>query len=884
MSEEIPKAYEPKDVERRWYAFWEKSGVFTADPQSGKPRFAMVIPPPNVTGSLHIGHAFTLTLQDVIVRWKRMSGFDTLWLPGLDHAGIATQMVVERQLAKEGKKKEDLGREAFEARVWAWKEQSGGRITSQLRLMGYSLDWTRERFTMDAQLSRAVREVFVSLYEAGLVYRGDYIVNWCPRCVTALSDLEVEVETERGSLWHIRYPEKGGGDGIVVATTRPETMLGDTAVAVHPEDERYAALVGRTLVLPILGREIPVVADSFVDREFGTGAVKLTPAHDPNDFAAGQRLGLPSIDIMDERGVLNDNAGPYAGQDRFEARKGIVAQLQDEGLLVKTEPHQVPLGRCQRCNTVVEPRLSRQWFVRIQPLAEPAIAAVEDGRIVFVPESWSKTYFEWMRNIRDWVISRQLWWGHRIPAWTCGGCGELIVAREAPAKCPKCGAAELAQEQDVLDTWFSSGLFPFSTLGWPEKTADLERYYPNDTMMTGFDIIFFWVARMIMLGLRFAGDVPFKTVFINGLVRDEKGEKMSKTKGNDVDPLEVIEKHGTDALRFTLVALAAPGTDPSLGEARLLGYKAFVNKLWNASRFVMMNLEGPVAPSYDFKALPLASRWILSRAQDVAGRVDAALQEFRFDRAAHELYHFLWDELCDWYIEMAKPALADAEQAPVTRAVLVEALDTALRLLHPIMPYVTEEIWQRLPLAAGERGPSIMVAPFPRPDPAKSDPAAEEAVQALMRLVTGIRTIRATYEVAPRRRIAVTVAAPSAKERSFFEEHAPLIRSLAALEQLEVVAEAPDRPQTIRQPMDTFELQIPMAGLFDIAAEMTRLSKERVKIEAELAGLQGKLENPQFVARAKPEVVAQSRERVAELEARRAKVEGTLADLRGGGE
>jgi valyl-tRNA synthetase len=881
--QEIPKAYEPKDVERRGYALWEKSGFFKADPQSKKPRFAMVIPPPNVTGSLHIGHAFTLTLQDVIVRWKRMSGFDTLWLPGLDHAGIATQMVVERQLAKEGKKKEDLGREAFEARVWAWKEQSGGKILNQLRLMGYSLDWSRERFTMDAQLSRAVREVFVSLYEAGLVYRGDYIVNWCPRCVTALSDLEVEVETERGSLWHIRYPEKDGGAGIVVATTRPETMLGDTAVAVHPDDERYRALVGRTLVLPILGREIPVVADSFVDREFGTGAVKITPAHDPNDFQAAQRLGLPAINIMDERAVLNENAGPYAGQDRFEARKGIVAQLEGEGLLIKTVPHQVPLGRCQRCNTIVEPRLSRQWFVRIQPLAEPAIQAVEDGRIVFVPENWSKTYFEWMRNIRDWVISRQLWWGHRIPAWTCGACGELVVARETPKRCPKCGGGDLVQEPDVLDTWFSSGLFPFSTLGWPEKTADLERYYPNDAMMTGFDIIFFWVARMIMLGLRFAGDVPFKTVFINGLVRDEKGEKMSKTKGNDVDPLEVIEKHGTDALRFTLAALAAPGTDPSLGEARLLGYKAFVNKLWNASRFLLMNLEGPRAKSYDFRKLPLASRWILSRAQDVAGRVDMALQEFRFDRAAHELYHFVWDELCDWYIEMAKPALADPAEAPVTRAVLVDVLDTALRLLHPIMPYVTEEIWQRLPEDARVRGPSIMVAPFPRPDPAKSDPAAEEAMQPLMRVVTGIRTIRATYEVAPRRRIDVTVVTPAAKDRAFLESHAGVIRSLAALERMEVVAEAPDRPQTIRHAMDSLELQIPMAGLFDIAAEMTRLSKERLKIEAELDGLRRKLENPQFVERAKPEVVAQSRDRVAELEARRAKVEGTLGDLRSGG-
>jgi len=558
-----------------------------------------------------------------------------------------------------------------------------------------------------------------------------------------------------------------------------------------------------------------------------------------------------------------------------------VARLQDEGLLVKTEPHQVPLGRCQRCNTVVEPRLSRQWFVRIQPLAEPAIQAVEDGRVVFVPENWSKTYFEWMRNIRDWVISRQLWWGHRIPAWTCGACGELMVAREDPKRCAKCGGSELAQEQDVLDTWFSSGLFPFSTLGWPDETADLKRYYPNDTMMTGFDIIFFWVARMIMLGLRFAGDVPFRTVFINGLVRDEKGEKMSKTRGNDVDPLQVIEKHGTDALRFTLAALAAPGTDPSLGETRLLGYKAFVNKLWNASRFVLMNLEGPRAESYDFKALPLTSRWILSRAQDVAGRVEGALREFRFDRAAHELYHFVWDELCDWYIETAKPALADPAQAPVTRAALLEALETALRLLHPIMPYVTEEIWQRLPASGRARGPSIMVAPFPQPDPGKSDPAAEEAMQPLMRLVTGIRTIRATYEVAPRRRIDVTVVAPAAKDRAFLEEHAHLIRSLAALERLEIVAEAPELPQTIRQPLDAMDVRIPMAGLFDIAAEMARLSKERLKIEAELDGLGRKLANPQFVERAKPEVVTQSRARVAELEALRLKVDNTLNDLRG---
>ncbi|MBI3932421.1 MAG: valine--tRNA ligase [Acidobacteria bacterium] len=877
IQETLGKTFEPRDVEPRWYRYWEESGFFGADPASGRRPFCIVIPPPNVTGSLHIGHAFTLTLQDVIVRWRRMSGFDTLWLPGLDHAGIATQTVVERQLAKEGRRKEDLGREAFERRVWEWKDESGGTIARQLRLMGYSLDWTRERFTLDATLSRAVREVFVSLWEDGLVYRGNYIVNWCPRCVTALSDLEVEVAAENGSLWHIRYPAADGGQGIVVATTRPETLLGDTAVAVHPEDERYRHLIGRRVILPVLKREIPVVADAFVDREFGTGAVKITPAHDPNDFQAAQRLGLPAVEIMDERGVLNGNAGPYAGQDRLEARKGIVNQLSAEGLLVKSTPHQVPLGRCQRCDTVVEPRLSNQWFVRTGPLAEPAIQAVEDGRIVFVPENWSKTYFEWMRNIRDWCVSRQLWWGHRIPAWTCGGCSELIVAREDPTTCPKCGGTALVQETDVLDTWFSSGLFPFSTLGWPEKSADFRRYYPNDVMMTGFDIIFFWVARMIMLGMRFAGDVPFRKVFINGLVRDEKGEKMSKTRGNDVDPLAVIEKHGTDALRFTLTALAAPGTDPSLGEARLLGYKAFVNKLWNAARFTLMNLAGDRASAGDVAALPLPSRWILSRLQDVAGSVNAALEEFRFDQAAGALYHFLWDEVCDWYVECSKVLLADATEAPRARAVLVEVLEASLRLLHPIAPFVTEEIWQRLP----HEGPSIMLAGFPKPDPTKRDPSAEEEMGRLMRLVTAIRTIRATYEVEPRRRIDATVVAGGTRDREFVARHEALVKSLARLESLEVVASAPDAARTINQPVGAVELRIPMAGLFDLAAEKTRLSKERLKVMDELDGLRKKLENPQFVQRAKPEVVAQSRERVAELEGRLAKVAATLQEMGG---
>ncbi|HLA79336.1 MAG TPA: valine--tRNA ligase [Vicinamibacteria bacterium] len=873
-SNSLPKAYEPKDVEPRWYRFWEERGLFLADPTSSRPRFAMVIPPPNVTGSLHIGHAFTLSLQDIVVRWKRMSGHDVLWLPGLDHAGIATQMVVERQLANQGLRKEDLGREGFEARIWAWKEESGGKILSQLRLMGFSLDWTRERFTLDARLSRAVREVFVSLYEQGLVYRGDYIVNWCPRCVTALSDLEVMSHPTQGHLWHIRYPGKDGGPGVVVATTRPETLLGDTAVAVHPEDERHRHLLGKTVILPVLGREIPVVADPFVDREFGTGAVKITPAHDPNDFQAAERLGLPSINIMDERGVLNESAGPYAGFERFDARSKIVEQLTAENLLVATTAHDLALGRCQRCNTVVEPRLSRQWFVKTKPLAEPAIQAVQDGRIAFVPDNWSKTYFEWMLNIRDWCISRQLWWGHRIPAWTCTACGELSVSRQDLSSCPRCGGG-VEQERDVLDTWFSSALFPFSTLGWPDQTPDLAAYYPNSAMMTGFDIIFFWVARMIMMGIRFAGDVPFRQVFINGLVRDEKGDKMSKTKGNDVDPLEVIDKHGTDALRFTLAALAAPGTDPSLGEARLLGYKAFVNKLWNASRFALMNLEGERAAGYDFASLPVPSRWILSRQQEVADRVEAALGEFRFDQAAHQLYHFVWDEVCDWYIEIAKGYFADPTEGPRARAVLLEVLEASLRLLHPIMPYVTEEIWQRLP----HEGESIMVAPYPKAQASKRDPEAESQMERLMRVVTAIRTIRATYEVERRKRIEVTVASHAAADRALLTAHGGLLTALGGLASLLVVEAAPETRGAIRQALDGLELVIPMAGLFEIEAEQARLSKELSKLEAERLGLQKKLDNPQFVERAKPEVVAESRDRLAELLARRAKVEATLAEL-----
>jgi valyl-tRNA synthetase len=876
MAEELPKAYEARDVESRWYARWEAAPAFRADVSSQKEPFCIVLPPPNVTGSLHIGHAFTFTLQDARVRFERMRGRDVLWLPGLDHAGIATQLVVERQLAQEGKTKEDLGREVFEARVWAWKATSGGRILQQLRIMGFSLDWSRERFTLDEGLSRAVREAFVRLWEAGLVYRGTYIVNWCPRCVTALSDLEVETSAEPGNLWHIRYRGADGGEGLVVATTRPETLLGDTAVAVHPDDPRYAGLVGSEVVLPVLGRRIPVVADSFVDPGFGTGAVKITPAHDPNDFQAAQRLSLPSVVVMDERGVMNENAGPYRGQERFAARKALLSDLEGQGLLVKTVPHEVPLGRCQRCKTVIEPRLSPQWFVKMKPLAEPAIAAAEEGRLRFVPEAWSKTYFEWMRNIRDWCVSRQLWWGHRIPAWNCS-CGELVVSRETPKTCPRCGSAALVQESDVLDTWFSSGLFPFSTLGWPDRTPELRRYYPNSVMMTGFDIIFFWVARMVVLGMRFMEAPPFPTVYINGIVRDEKGEKMSKLKGNVVDPVDMVEQHGADAVRFTLLALATPGADPSFSPARLLGYKAFVNKLWNMSRFTLMNLEGEREAGAS--GLPLPSRWILSRLHDVSLGAAAALEEFRFDQVANDLYHFVWDELCDWYVECAKFLLSDPREAARARGVLLHALDRTLRLLHPLIPHVTEEIWQRLPIEKDQ--PFLMLSAYPVPEPGTHDPLAVVEMERLMSLVTAIRTIRSTYAVPPKRLIDVTAVAPGSADRDFLGAYGGLVRHLGRVETLGIVEHLPDTPRTIKEHVGPIELRIPMAGLFDMDAERARLEKELAKLEGERQGLEKRLANPQFVERAQPDVVGAARDRLAEIDVQMARLRGTLRELEG---
>ncbi|MBE0616723.1 MAG: valine--tRNA ligase, partial [Proteobacteria bacterium] len=681
--------YDPHAIEEKWYERWVSAGLFHADPASARPGYSIVIPPPNVTGNLHMGHALNNTLQDVLARYKRMDGFEVLWMPGTDHAGIATQNVVERMLAAEGTNREALGREAFVERVWKWREESGGTIIRQLRRLGASCDWERERFTMDEGLSRAVREVFCRLFDEGLIYRGDYITNWCPRCHTALSDLEVEHEDAEGRLWHLRYPFRDGSGEVVVATTRPETMLGDTAVAVHPDDERYHEHVGKTLVLPLVGREMPLIADGAVDPAFGTGAVKVTPAHDPNDFAMGLRHGLPQVAVIGKDGTMTPEAGAaYAGLDRYEARKRVLADLEAAGALLKEERHAHAVGHCYRCHTVIEPLVSRQWFVKIQPLADAALDAVRDGRTRIVPAQWEKTYYHWMENIRDWCISRQIWWGHRIPAFTCAACGELTVAREDPAVCPRCGADRLEQETDVLDTWFSSALWPFSTMGWPDRTPELAKFYPTSALVTGFDILFFWVARMLMMGLKFMGDVPFRDVYIHALVRDEQGQKMSKSKGNVIDPLEVIDRFGADAFRFTLCAFAAQGRDVRLSTERIEGYSRFVNKVWNAAKFALMNLADfdPAAPEVAFADLLPQDRWVLTRLRAAAAEVRRGIEAYEFDKAASAVYQFLWREFCDWYIEMAKGPLyrIDAPEARLgTQQTLVRALDAIFRLLHP---------------------------------------------------------------------------------------------------------------------------------------------------------------------------------------------------------
>ncbi len=876
---DLPKGFDHAQVDPKWYAFWESIGAFRANPGSGRPRFSMVLPPPNVTGSLHMGHALNHTLPDIIARWKRMQGYDVLWLPGTDHAGIATQNVVEKHLAEEGKSRYDVGREAFVERVWDWVRKSHGTITAQMRKLGESVDWSRERFTLEEHLSRAVRRVFVILYREGLIYRGRYIVNWCPRCRTALSDLEVLHKDTAGKLWYVRYPGVDGGPSVTVATTRPETMLGDTAVAVNPGDERYRDLVGKHVRLPIIGRDLPVISDAFVDPAFGTGAVKVTPAHDPNDFQMGQRHQLPQVAVIGEDGRMTQEAGPYAGQDRFEARAAIVRQLEHQGLLEKIEEHRHAVGHCQRCNTVVEPLVSTQWFVKIEPLAKPAIRAVEEGRIRFLPENWTKTYYEWMYNIHDWCISRQLWWGHRIPAWYCDRCGEMVVAEDEPKAC-SCGGS-LRQDNDVLDTWFSSQLWPFSTMGWPDETADLKHYYPTDLMLTAFDIIFFWVARMIMAGLKFAGEVPFREVYITGLVRDERGQKMSKSRGNVVDPLEVMDEIGADALRFTLAAMASPGMDIPLSEGRMTGYRQFINKIWNASRFVLMNTgevtDRPAVP--DVSALGLVDRWILDRLSHTAADVNLALGDFRFDVVADRLYHFFWHEYADWYIELIKPHLrADAPGRPNTIAVLLEVHDRALRLLHPIIPFVTEELWQRLPRRASDPQ-TVTLSAFPAEVPGWDAPEAVAEIELLQEVVTTIRTVRAERGVPPSRKIAAIVDERDERQRRVLQENAHYICLLAGLERLEFRSDVEMDPDTVKRVLAHGQVYVPLAGIVDRQGEIEKLRKELAGLAKEISSLEGKLATGSFVERAPAALVQQTRDRVQELKQRREKLDATLKEL-----
>ena len=886
---ELTRGFDHATVDPKWYAFWESSGAFRADPTSSRPPFSMVLPPPNVTGVLHIGHALNQTLPDVVCRWKRMTGHDVLWLPGTDHAGIATQNVVEKQLAAEGTTRHELGREAFESRVREWSRQSHGIITSQMRTLGSSVDWSRERFTLDDDLSRAVRRVFVTLYRDGLIYRGKYIVNWCTRCRTALSDLEVAHPERKGKLYHIRYPSVDGNRGVTVATTRPETMLGDTAIAVHPDDDRYRDLVGRTLRLPVIGRELPVIADAFVDAGFGTGAVKVTPAHDPNDFAVGQRHDLPQVAVIDEDGRMTDEAGPYAGQDRFAARRALVEWLDGEGLLEKVEDHAHAVGHCSRCQTVVEPLVSTQWFVRIKPLAEPAIAAVEDGRTRFVPEHWARTYFDWMTNIHDWCISRQLWWGHRVPAWYCDQCDAVIVEEETPSTCG-CGGA-LRQDTDVLDTWFSSGLWPFSTMGWPDPTVDLARYYPTSVMITGLDIIFFWIARMMMLGLRFAGQVPFRTIYITSLVRDEQGQKMSKSKGNVVNPLEMMDKYGADAFRFTLAALASPGMDISLSEGRLGGYRQFVNKIWNASRFVLLNLpesltERPAVPPSS--ELELIHRWVLHRVGELAGEVTRALEGYRFDVAADRLYHFCWHEYADWYIELVKPHLqAEGLERARAVAVLLAVHDRVLRLLHPFMPFVTEELWQTLPqdpddgLTPDGQARTITRAAFPEPLSGWVDDEAVRVLELLQEVITMVRTVRAELGVPPSKKLRLQIEGASAGERDLLEAQGDYVQRLAGLEACEFAESVPRDADTVRRVVRQMRLYLPLAGIIDRSAETDRVRRELGKIAKQLGSLEGKLGNPKFRERAAPDVVAAAETQHDAAVRRRQQLDQILAELAG---
>lgn len=870
---EISKRYDHKGIERKWYKYWEESGFFKADPESEKPAFSIVLPPPNVTGSLHMGHTVMTVVQDIMSRYKRMKGFDVLWLPGTDHAGIATQMVVERDLMKDGVSRHDLGREKFLEKVWEWKKNNGNRITEQLRHLGTSLDWSRERFTMDEGLSEAVREVFVRLYEEDLIYRDNYIINWCPRCHTALSDLEVDYQDKDGNLWHIKYPVKGEDAHLVVATTRPETMLGDTAIAVHPEDERFSHLIGKSVILPLMNREIPVIGDAeLVDMEFGTGAVKVTPAHDFNDFATGKRHNLEEINVINEHGIINDKGGEFKGLSVKDSRAAVVEELEKQGLLLDTQAHKHNVGHCDRCKTVVEPILSKQWFVKIEPLAKPAIEAVESGKIEFTPKHWEKTYYEWMYNIKDWCISRQLWWGHQIPAWHCEECGEIMVRRAAPESCLKCSSSKLKQDPDVLDTWFSSALWPFSTMGWPEETAELKKFYPTTLMETGFDIIFFWVARMIMMGMKFMGDIPFEKVYFHGLVRDEKGQKMSKTKGNVIDPLDVTKQYGADALRFTFAMMPLQSRDIKLSMQWIEGYWAFINKIYNAVRFCLLQFEEGEEIKFnpaeyredDFSP---ADKWILSRLNKATSEVTKSVDEMRFNDAAGAIYHFFWHEFCDWYIELIKPTFFgdDQKEKETAKKVLIKVLDASLKLLHPFMPHITEELWQYLPCRYDRKKESIMISTFPETDDIPLFEEDSDTMERIVEIIKEIRTIRSESNVRPSLEINVVLMLENEKVRDLIKSRESYLNKLARVAEITYTdAYEPDK-QTASSVVKEGKLFIPLKGIVDFSDEIKRIEKDIKKMQKDYDFVEKKLNNENFINRAKPEIVEKEKAKHADL-------------------
>lgn len=881
QGDNISTTYDPKLVEDKWYHYWLEHSCFGAEVEPDKKPFTIVIPPPNVTGALHMGHALDNTLQDILIRWKRMQqDVSALWVPGTDHAGIATQIKVEEQLRGEGLTRYDLGRDDFIDRVWGWKNRFGNRITNQLTKLGTSCDWSRERFTMDEGCSKAVREVFVRLYEKGLIYQGNYIINWCPSCQTALSDVEVEHEDTPGHFWHIKYPIKDSDEFIIIATTRPETLLGDTGVAVHPEDERYKHLIGKKLILPLVNREIPIIADEYVDPEFGTGAVKVTPAHDPNDFLMGQRHDLEQIVVMNDDGTMNNKAGKYESMDRYECRKQIVEDLKGLDLLLKIEEHSHAVGHCQRCHTIVEPLLSKQWFVKMEPLAKPAIEAVKEGKIRFVPERFTKTYLNWVENVRDWCISRQIWWGHRIPVWYCQECGEVIVSREDPDFCPKCNSEKLVQDPDVLDTWFSSALWPFSTLGWPEKTEDLNYFFPTSVLVTGYDIIYFWVARMIFMSLEFMDEIPFQDVLIHGLVRDSQGRKMSKSLGNGIDPLEIIENYGVDTLRFTLIMGNTPGNDMRFYQERVEASRNFANKIWNASRFVLMNLEDyESGKQVDVSELKLADRWIMSRFNQTIKEVDRFMEKYELGEAARIIQDFIWNEFCDWYIEVVKPRLYGKETDEsriAAQYVLTHVLTGTMKLLHPFMPFITEEIWQHLP----HEGFSIVLSTWPSYQEEKNDLEAERSMRLIMDTVRSIRNIRSEMNVSPGRKITAVFQVDQ-DVQNVLESSLSYIKNLANIEDVKIEKVSAVKPQQAATAIVSgIEIYLPLKGLIDFDKEIERLEKEFKKLNQEVERIDKKLANEGFIKKAPEAVVQQEREKREDYLTKRDKVQEQLARLK----